>query len=78
MASSILMAFAMLQATHAAATETADRPPEKRICKSEKQVGSLARRKRVCRTREEWAAAASSAKQEVRDMQRTTTAPPSQ
>ncbi len=64
---SILFALAMAGDAPTAATATA---PEKLICRRESQIGSLVRRKKVCRTEAEWKAVAQESKDMSNGMQR--------
>jgi hypothetical protein len=49
---------------------------EKKICRRQKQIGSMVRAKKICRTKTEWDDAAEQARQDVGEMQRTSRAPP--
>lgn len=57
---SILFALAIAGDAPATASETLS--PEKTICRREAQIGSLVRKKKVCRTESEWRALAQEAK----------------
>ncbi len=72
--SAILLSTASPVAVASAIADTPD--AEKKICKREKQIGSLVRAKKICRTKAEWDEAAEQARQDVGEMQRTSRAPP--
>jgi hypothetical protein len=64
-------------ATEAPQPGTAVKPKKERmICRSEVQIGSRVRGKRICRTRAEWRDADLQNAESVREMQRTSQAPP--
>ena len=63
--------FALAMAGEApASTAVASPAPEKLICRREAQIGSLVRRKKVCRTEAEWKAVAQESKDMSNGMQR--------
>jgi hypothetical protein len=73
---SILSAI-LLSSASPTAMALADAPAaEKKICKREKQIGSMVRAKKICRTKAEWDEASAQARQDVGEMQRTSRAPP--
>lgn len=75
---SLASALLLMQAAPAAvdgAAASADADADKKICKREKQIGSLVRAKKICRTKAEWDAAEAQARQDVGEIQRTTRAP---
>ncbi len=73
-----MIAAALLGATSPATKTFAAQAPaaEKMICKREKQIGSLVRTKKICRTKAEWDEAEAQSRQEVGNMQRNTKTPP--
>jgi hypothetical protein len=71
-----LATFLLLLQAAPAAADGATAAAEKKICKREKQIGSMVRSKKICRTKSEWAEAESQARQDVGEMQRTSRAPP--
>lgn len=72
-----LISAALLGAASPIAMAAADpAAADKKICKREKQIGSLVRAKKICRTKAEWDEAAEQARQDVGEMQRTSRAPP--
>lgn len=73
---SLASVLLLMQAAPAAADgAAASADAEKKICKREKQIGSLVRSKTVCRTKAEWDAAETQARRDVGEIQRTTRAP---
>jgi hypothetical protein len=75
---SILSAALLSSASPTAVTSAtkADADADKKICKREKQIGSMVRTKKICRTRAEWDEAAAQARQDMGEIQRTSRAPP--
>jgi hypothetical protein len=72
-----LLSAALLGTASPAAMAYADAPDaQKQVCKRPKQIGSLVRTKKICRTKAEWAEAEAQARQDVGEMQRTSRAPP--
>ena len=73
---SLASALLLMQAAPAAvdgAAASAD--ADKKICKREKQIGSLVRAKKICSTKAEWDSVEAQARQDVGEIQRTTRAP---
>jgi hypothetical protein len=64
---SLLFALAM---AGDAPTEATTPAPEKLICRREAQIGSLVRRKKVCRTAADWKAVAQESKDMSNGMQK--------
>jgi hypothetical protein len=60
----------------AAAPKTAKPVKDRMICRTDVQIGSRVRGKRICRTQSEWKAAERQNGESVREMQRTSQAPP--
>jgi hypothetical protein len=53
-----------------------DADADKKVCKRQKQIGSMVRAKKICRTKAEWSESEAQARQDVNEMQRTSRAPP--
>ncbi len=70
----IVSAALLSSATPVVATAT-EASAEKRICKREKQIGSMVRVKKTCRTKAEWDGLAAESRREVDRIQRTTSFP---
>jgi hypothetical protein len=73
---SILSAALLSSASPTAVTSATKADADKKICKREKQIGSMVRTKKICRTRAEWDEAAAQARQDMGEIQRTSRAPP--
>jgi hypothetical protein len=71
-----LFSAALLSSASPVTMAVADADANKKICKREKQIGSLVRAKKICRTKAEWDEAQEQARQDVGEMQRTSRAPP--
>jgi hypothetical protein len=74
--SAALLSSASPTAVTSATKADADADANKKICKREKQIGSMVRTKKICRTRAEWDEAAAQARQDMGEIQRTSRAPP--
>jgi hypothetical protein len=71
-----LLSVAMLSAASPAAVASTDTSgADKKICKREKQIGSMVRTKKICRTKAEWDDAAEQARADMNEIQRTSRAP---
>jgi hypothetical protein len=72
-----ILAAALLSSASPTAVAASDTPAaDKKICKREKQIGSMVRVKKICRTKAEWDEAAAQARQDMGEIQRTSRAPP--
>jgi hypothetical protein len=71
-----ILSAALLSSASPTVMAATDAAAEKKICKREKQIGSMVRSKKICRTKAEWDQAAEQARQDVGEMQRTSRAPP--
>jgi hypothetical protein len=72
-----LLSAALLSSASPAAVASAEAPAaEKRICKRQKQIGSMVRTKKICRTKTEWSEEEAQARQDMGEIQRTSRAPP--
>lgn len=71
-----ILSAALLTSASPGTMAIADADADKKICKREKQIGSLVRSKKICRTKAEWDEAQEQARQDVGEMQRTSRAPP--
>jgi hypothetical protein len=72
-----LISVALLSSASPTAVAFADNSDsQKKVCKREKQIGSMVRTKKICRTRAEWDEAAAQARQDMGEIQRTSRAPP--
>jgi hypothetical protein len=67
---------ATLLASASSTVETAAPASEKKICRREKQIGSMVRARKTCRTKSEWDETASQAKDVMNDLQRNTRTSP--
>jgi hypothetical protein len=70
-----LIASTLLASSSPVVMAAAEDPADKKICKREKQIGSMVRMKKICRTKREWDESAAQARQDVGEMQRTSRAP---
>lgn len=70
-----ILSAALLSSASPAMLAATDATAEKKICKREKQIGSMVRAKKTCRTKAEWDESAAQARQEVSEMQRTSRVP---
>lgn len=70
-----IVSAALLSSATPVATTATEASAEKRICKREKQIGSMVRVKKTCRTKAEWDGLAAESRQEVDRIQRTTSFP---
>jgi predicted secreted protein len=73
---SIVAATLLASASTTVATATAAPASEKKICRREKQIGSMVRARKTCRTKSEWDETASQAKDVMNDLQRNTRTSP--
>lgn len=71
-----ILSAALLSSASTMTLAVTDTDADKKICKREKQIGSLVRAKKICRTKAEWDEAHEQARQDVGEMQRTSRAPP--
>jgi hypothetical protein len=72
-----ILSAALLASASPTAVAAADKADaDKKVCKREKQIGSMVRTKKICRTKAEWAEAAAQARQDMGEIQRTSRAPP--
>jgi hypothetical protein len=72
-----LISAALLSSASPAAVAASEAPvEEKKICKRQKQIGSMVRQKKICRTKTEWSEAEAQARQDMGEIQRTSRAPP--
>jgi hypothetical protein len=70
-----LLSAAFLSSASPTAVAAAEAPADKKICKREKQIGSMVRVKKICRTKAEWDESAAQARQDMGEIQRTSRAP---
>ena len=73
---SILTAALLSSASPTAVASTDAPESERKVCKRQKQIGSMVRTKKICRTRTEWSEAEAQARQDMGEIQRTSRAPP--
>ena len=72
----ILTLFSAALLSSASPMQAAKDPnAEKQICKREKQIGSMVRQKKTCRTKAEWDDLASQSREELSRAQRATSFP---
>jgi hypothetical protein len=72
-----ILSAVLLSSASPTAVAAADAPAEeKKICKRQKQIGSMVRTKKICRTKSEWSEAEAQARQDMGEIQRTSRAPP--
>lgn len=72
-----VLSVILLSSASPTAVAAADKPnADKKICKREKQIGSMVRTKKICRTKAEWDESAAQARQDMGEIQRTSRAPP--
>lgn len=71
-----ILSAALLSSASPTAVAANNEAQDKKICKREKQIGSLVRTKKICRTQAEWDEAAAQARQDMGEIQRTSRAPP--
>jgi hypothetical protein len=73
---SLLSAALLAQASPTAMALADTAAAEKKVCKRQKQIGSMVRTKKICRTKTEWSEAEAQARQDMGEIQRTSRAPP--
>jgi hypothetical protein len=71
-----ILSAALLSSASPTAVAATDAAAEKKVCKRQKQIGSMVRAKKICRTKAEWSESETQARQDVNEMQRTSRAPP--
>lgn len=70
-----ILSAALLSSASPVMLAATDPAAEKRICKREKQIGSMVRVKKTCRTKAEWDDLAAQSREEVNRAQRATSYP---
>lgn len=72
-----IVSAALLASASPTAVAASEAPAaEKKVCKRQKQIGSMVRTKKICRTKAEWSEAEAQARQDMGEIQRTSRAPP--
>lgn len=70
-----ILSAALLSSASPTVLAATDAKKEKQVCRREKQIGSMVRAKKTCRTKAEWDDLAQQSRQEVDRVQRTTAFP---
>jgi hypothetical protein len=70
-----ILSTALLSSASPAMLAAKEPAAEKQICKREKQIGSMVRAKKTCRTKAEWDDLAAQSREEVSRAQRATSFP---
>ena len=70
-----ILSAALLSSASPAMMAAKDPAKDKLICKREKQIGSMVRAKKNCRTKAEWDDLAAQSREEVSKAQRATSVP---